>query len=136
MFLLEQLLAPMLESRGSGQFQNAQYAMAPTSSGTPPETPNPVTPAPDLDLELEAELNALGVETREVETRRNPRMMTLGLVVHSLADGLALGAANTLNGATTGGDVSKESAASGLSFIVFIAIAVHKGMSLYPRDGS
>lgn len=136
MFLIEQVVAPALLSRGASS-QNSlptNYARAPATS-SPPDSP--VTPgAPDLDFELEMELNALGVKTRDDETRRNPRMFTLGLVIHSLADGMALGAANALSAApnpsnsspaegTNSGSVSEK--ASGLSFIVFIAIAIHKG---------
>jgi zinc transporter 9 len=48
--------------------------------------------------------------------------LTLGLVIHSLADGLALGA-SALPGAGEGGNTQ-------LSIVVFLAIVVHKGMSV------
>ena len=46
--------------------------------------------------------------------------LTVGLVIHSLADGLALGA-SAFAGANTDGDAAK------LSLVVFIALIVHKG---------
>ncbi len=50
--------------------------------------------------------------------------LTLGLVIHSLADGLALGAsALPLSG--TDGEGSASS--TGLSLIVFLALIIHKG---------
>jgi zinc transporter ZupT len=64
----------------------------------------------------------------------NPNMMTFGLVIHSLADGLALGA-SFLPGTGIGLDVgisARESGlgeslgTSGLSLVVFLAIIIHK----------
>jgi solute carrier family 39 (zinc transporter), member 9 len=51
--------------------------------------------------------------------------LTFGLVVHGLADGLALGASA----------LSQDSAGekSNLSLIVFIALAIHKGMLFFPN---
>lgn len=130
MFLIEQIVAPALSSTS----HHAQkYALAPTGNGIAESPISPTTPgAPDLDLdiELEMELNAMGVDTRTKEVHRNPRMLTLGLVIHSLADGMALGAANALS--LTPSDTKDESNAiesnaAGLSFIVFVAIAIHKG---------
>ena len=46
--------------------------------------------------------------------------LTVGLVIHSLADGLALGA-SAFAGANTDGDAAK------LSLVVFIALIIHKG---------
>ncbi|KAG8896862.1 hypothetical protein FRC01_011587, partial [Tulasnella sp. 417] len=105
MFLIEQVVAPALLNKDS-QSQTRPtplptYARAPT--GNNPAASEPDSPStmggPDLDIELEMELNALGVKTRDEEARRNPRMLTLGLVIHSLADGVALGAANALTAA-------------------------------------
>jgi solute carrier family 39 (zinc transporter), member 9 len=49
--------------------------------------------------------------------KSNPNLLTLGLVVHSLADGLALGSSF----------ISVGDQGSSLSFIVFLAIIIHKG---------
>lgn len=62
------------------------------------------------------------VEVSEPRERAYP--LTLGLVVHALADGLALGSASLSDSAaepTTGGSIS------GLSLVVFLALVVHKG---------
>ncbi|KAG8904794.1 hypothetical protein FRB99_001184 [Tulasnella sp. 403] len=132
MFLIEQLLEPILAARSSN-LPGQKYALAPTSAGAGQAPASPLTAVSefDADLELEIELNNLGVDTRSGGHGKNPRMLTLGLVIHSLADGLALGAANALAAAappagskpTEGGVVSN---AAGLSFIVFLAIAIHK----------
>ncbi|OJT12817.1 Zinc transporter ZIP9-A [Trametes pubescens] len=61
------------------------------------------------------------VEASEPRERAYP--LTLGLVVHALADGLALGSASLSDSAaepTTGGSIS------GLSLVVFLALVVHK----------
>lgn len=54
--------------------------------------------------------------------------LTLGLVIHSLADGLALGASALPRGAE-GEEADTGSSSSGLqlSFLVFLALIVHKG---------
>ncbi|KIO29267.1 hypothetical protein M407DRAFT_21658 [Tulasnella calospora MUT 4182] len=150
MFLIEQVVAPMLLSKESQTQTRAtplpSYARAPAAGNatSPPDSPSTMG-GPDLDIELEMELNALGVKTRDEETRRNPRMLTLGLVIHSLADGVALGAANALTATpvSSGNDTtaadgtpaagSVGDTASGLSVIVFLAIAIHKGESFRPR---
>ncbi|KAG8955856.1 hypothetical protein FRC04_006303 [Tulasnella sp. 424] len=144
MFLIEQVVAPALLSKESQPPRPTplpSYARAPATAGnasSPPDSPSTMG-GPDLDIELEMELNALGVKTREEETRRNPKMLTLGLVIHSLADGVALGAAYALTATpTSAGSGSGSSAAEagsvgdkagGLSVIVFLAIAIHKGES-------
>lgn len=141
MFLIEQVVAPALLSKESQPPRPTplpSYARAPATTGnasSPPDSPSTMG-GPDLDIELEMELNALGVKTREEETRRNPKMLTLGLVIHSLADGVALGAAYALTatptstGSGTGGSAAEAGSvgdkAGGLSVIVFLAIAIHK----------
>ncbi|OSD07594.1 Zinc/iron permease [Trametes coccinea BRFM310] len=59
------------------------------------------------------------------ETRQRAFPLTLGLVVHALADGLALGSASLSESATepsSGGSIVP----TGLSVIVFLALVVHK----------
>ncbi|KAG9019895.1 Vacuolar ATP synthase subunit B [Tulasnella sp. 427] len=140
MFLIEQVVAPALLNKDAQPTRATalpSYARAPTGNNgaSPPDSPSTMG-GPDLDIELEMELNALGVRTRDEETRRNPRMLTLGLVIHSLADGVALGAANALTSTpvSAGNGTAEEGApagsvgdkAGGLSVIVFLAIAIHK----------
>ena len=57
--------------------------------------------------------------------------LTLGLVMHALADGLALGS-SALSGAAEAGPASGAQGAgsiipSGLSVVVFLALVIHKG---------
>ena len=63
------------------------------------------------------------------ETRQRAYPLTLGLVVHALADGLALGSA-----ALSESNLDRTSvdtiAPTGLSVVVFLALAVHKGWLL------
>ncbi|KAI0695756.1 Zinc/iron permease [Cerioporus squamosus] len=62
-----------------------------------------------------------------VENQRRALPLTLGLVVHALADGLALGsAALSESGEHTGAGDSQSVVPSGLSVIVFLALAIHK----------
>jgi solute carrier family 39 (zinc transporter), member 9 len=57
----------------------------------------------------------------------SPYPITIGLVVHSLADGLALGV-SVLSSKSN----NESSTSYGLSFVVFLALAVHKG-KLIPK---
>ncbi|KAG9081332.1 hypothetical protein FRC06_005632, partial [Ceratobasidium sp. 370] len=66
-----------------------------------------------VDLSAKRGKNALGGESPN-EKGGNPNAITFGLVVHSLADGLALGA-------------SAKSGQNALEAVVFLAIIVHKG---------
>ena len=141
MFILEQILSPYLASRYSSS--SPKYALASTLTPEHETNNSGSSRTRDLDLELEMELNAMGIDGQE-ETK-NPNMMTLGLIIHSLADGLALGAANVVKEATLSArantEIQKDIAtpetawwsfeSTGLSFVVFIAIAVHKGKLLY-----
>ncbi|TFK90754.1 hypothetical protein K466DRAFT_636098 [Polyporus arcularius HHB13444] len=62
-----------------------------------------------------------------VENQRRALPLTLGLVVHALADGLALGsAALSETGDHTGAAAFQSIVPSGLSVIVFFALAIHK----------
>ena len=58
----------------------------------------------------------------DVVSQRRVYPLTLGLLVHGLADGLALGV-STLSTA------SGARAAPKLSFVVFLALLIHKGVS-------
>lgn len=57
--------------------------------------------------------------------KQRPLTLTIGLVIHGLADGLALGASALATADST--------AASDLSFVVFLALAIHKGSCDLPR---
>ncbi|RPD62831.1 Zinc/iron permease [Lentinus tigrinus ALCF2SS1-6] len=64
-------------------------------------------------------------DTQENQRRALP--LTLGLVVHALADGLALGSAALSESAEDAAAGAPESLVpSGLSIIVFLALAIHK----------
>ncbi|KAI0366646.1 Zinc/iron permease [Pilatotrama ljubarskyi] len=60
-----------------------------------------------------------------VESRRRAYPLTLGLVVHALADGLALGSAS-LSESGSGLPSGDSIVPSGLSVVVFLALVVHK----------
>ena len=64
------------------------------------------------------------------KTRALP--LTLGLCIHGLADGLALGAAATASSssATSPDASSSTESMTSLSLVVFIALAIHKGTFL------
>ena len=59
--------------------------------------------------------DALG---RSDDTKKRAYPLTLGLVIHALADGLALGSSALAN---------NSAIPSGLSLVVFLALIVHKG---------
>lgn len=52
-----------------------------------------------------------------------PSSTTVGLVIHACADGIALGASSTSNGASSSG--------RNLSFIIFIALMIHKAPAAF-----
>lgn len=96
----------------------------------------------DLDLDVDLELNSFAdrdagwpthAPDRAQQERRDPRLLTFGLVIHSLADGLALGASVSSGSqkAVEGLDAPAFGLSS-LSLVVFVALALHKGTSL-PR---
>ncbi|KAI9057486.1 Zinc/iron permease [Trametes sanguinea] len=68
---------------------------------------------------------ALQAASSVTETRQRAFPLTLGLVVHALADGLALGSASLSESAS---EPSSEGsiAPTGLSIVVFLALVVHK----------
>ena len=97
----------------------------------------------DIDLDLDVELDNFnnfndrdaGWQTSaskggEAE-RRDPRLLTFGLVVHSIADGLALGASLVTSPAaekSKGGILGSNFNLPSLPLVVFLALALHKGM--------
>ena len=95
------------------------------------EAPKPI--AEDLeDDELGVQLDELdgGIwhegnsEARKAEAQKKAFPLTLGLVIHSLADGLALGA----SALPLGEGAEASSAGGGLSIVVFLALIIHKGV--------
>ena len=87
---------------------------------------------PALTLEFDADLGDLensqgsSVLPQSLETgsgRERAFPLTLGLVIHSLADGIALGAATLAK--------TKPGTANTVSFIVFLALLLHKGTPSY-----
>lgn len=85
----------------------------------------------DFDVELGALEDEQGIprqpvrerseagEAGRASTKQRPLTLTIGLVLHGLADGLALGVSVLSS--------SDSTASSELSFVVFLALAIHKG---------
>lgn len=104
-------------------------------------TPRPADDSEEFDLDSDLAGAERGEEegqrlierrnsqTRKVAERARALPLTLGLVIHSLADGLALGASAL---ATTGHKEDEGGDSSGpnvrLSLVVFFALLVHKGL--------
>ncbi|KAI0712654.1 Zinc/iron permease [Earliella scabrosa] len=65
-----------------------------------------------------------GLEPHETRQRAYP--LTLGLVVHALADGLALGSAALSESSGADASVGESIIPSGLSIVVFLALIIHK----------
>lgn len=97
----------------------------------------------DVELELDVELNSFnnfndrdaGWQTsacsgRDEVERRDPRLLTFGLIIHSLADGLALGASLVTSPEAqekAGGVLGSSLDLSSLPLVVFSALTLHKG---------
>lgn len=98
-----------------------EYAISHGKPLVHPSTSQPGELASDVDLEERGRLPNLDLDNsplRHAETTSIQRAypLSLGLVIHALVDGYALG-------------VSASNARSpNLSLIVFLAIVVHKGM--------
>lgn len=75
-----------------------------------------------IDPELDFDLSLSNGPTKSTTDITKAFQITLGLVVHALADGLALGAASI-----SAGDASGAGSATDLSLIVFLALTIHKG---------
>lgn len=113
--------------------KSSDYHVPPRrTSTTSRERPlSPTTTTSITDGELDMELDDLNIELgpstfgsadSSHSHLGDPRLMTFGLVLHSLADGLALGA--SLSGQK---EEKNGSGLSGLSAVVFLALALHKG---------
>lgn len=108
-----------------------------------PLSPTTATSITDGDLDLDGDIdfdlelhnfdrhvkqgNGRYSDLEEKGQKRDPRLLTFGLVVHSLADGLALGASLAPR---SGSDAASDSILGGLSslsMVVFVALALHKG---------
>ena len=151
MLIIEQLISGHSHSHGEDEFKHSPL---PTSANltVPGRTADgPLSPNSEFDISLneleEAEgihahdgrdsselpiLQRLGGEAgvRNGELTPAPDKkrafpMTLGLVIHSLADGLALGA----SALPRKGDEGEATQNTQLSLVVFLAIIVHKGTS-------
>lgn len=101
----------------------------------------------DIDLDLDVELNnfnnfndrdagwqtSTSTSTRREVAGRDPRLLTFGLVVHSIADGLALGASLVTSPEeekSSGGILGSTLGLTSLPLLVFFALALHKGTQM------
>lgn len=75
-------------------------------------TPEPATVLPNLPI-----------RPHESESRARAYPLTLGLVMHALADGFALGSSVLSGGAV----LPNAPFLSGVSFVIFLALIIHKG---------
>lgn len=132
MLLIEQLLAP-----------HAPPALPTSQPHTRKPDATDGSPTVEFDVELGELERAEGITFDADPRKRRGRSssvsgdgkaraipLTLGLLVHALADGLALGS-SALSGAEAGGASGVQGAGSvvpsGLSIVVFFALAIHKG---------
>lgn len=156
MLIVEQIsaqLSPPPKQPSSTPPRGSLYALKPnlrrsTSGMLAPSRPLSPTTATsiadgDLDLDLDLDLELHNFADRDAgwpthssdgpqEGRRDPRLLTFGLVIHSLADGLALGASvssssKALAEKTVDGVDASSLGLSSLSLVVFVALALHKG---------
>ncbi|KAI0647689.1 Zinc/iron permease [Trametes meyenii] len=109
---------------------------------TEPPSYQPPKPSDEATVEFDVELGDLerteGISAEETsrpplprvpsdtsESRQRAYPLTLGLVVHALADGLALGSA-ALSEAGQDAPSGESVVPSGLSIVVFLALVIHK----------
>ena len=129
MLVVEQFLSPHSHAHQGG-------AHLPTPNKPSHTSTNP----PDVQVEFDVELGELERTQGIVSESTAPSLpnpvprvgsqsraypLTLGLVMHALADGLALGS-SALPSADQAGE-NNASFFSGLSIIVFLALIIHKG---------
>jgi solute carrier family 39 (zinc transporter), member 9 len=106
-----------------------QFASPHSHSRTPVPPYDPAAASSDVSFDANIDLEILEREQNSSISRRRSDMttsgpevhalpMTLGLVVHGIADGMALGVSALDNG----------QASHNLSIIVFLALLVHKGV--------
>lgn len=113
-----------------------EQLISPHSHSSPP---NDFVPISTSDIEFDAELGDIGLGN-SADRRHDPPLtpntleasvdrerafvLLLGLVIHGIADGLALGVAHVAG--------SSSGNTSTLSLVVFFALVLHKGQSLVP----
>jgi solute carrier family 39 (zinc transporter), member 9 len=91
---------------------------------TPPPTNTPRQRRPEFDVELAELEEEHGVPHGAefiADSSRPAYPLTVGLIIHGLADGLALGVSALSD--------SDSGSSSNLSLVVFMALAIHKGRS-------
>lgn len=126
MLIVEQLLSPHSHSHGGDIRLKVKRSALPNAVEFDAEMGEPEDELQPAQYERSAPppLDSLAADALKAQGKAYP--LTLGLVLHSLADGLALGV-SFFPGA-------EEGATSSLSLVVFLAIVIHKGES-HP-DGS
>ena len=131
MLIIERLISGFSQDSHDHSF----HSPFPSHEDSAAEAPKPVTVQGSSHVDFDVELGELerseGIaqETAQPSTTRLSRFdtdtggkaraypLTLGLIVHALADGLALGSA------------AVSPVDTGLSFVVFLALLIHKGKS-------
>lgn len=129
----------ILHARTSHGHSHSTHSPIPTDEppAEPPRSARPLSARGDGHVEFDVELGELeaaegmGAQEDDRDRRRTPYEpqsdsegkrkaypVTLGLIVHALADGLALGSSAFSSHSAT---------SSGLSFLIFAALVVHKG---------
>ncbi|CCM05440.1 uncharacterized protein FIBRA_07659 [Fibroporia radiculosa] len=76
-------------------------------------------------IESQAARTTATTQPRDISGKTRAYPLTLGLVMHALADGLALGS-SALSDTSSGSVASDSAAPSNLSLVVFFALAIHK----------
>jgi solute carrier family 39 (zinc transporter), member 9 len=120
-----------------------EQLIAPHSRSLPPNDSFSSIPNSTSDVEFDAELGDIGLgnsadrrldlpltpNTLEASAdRERAFVLLLGLVIHGIADGLALGVAHVA-GSSSGNSNST------LSLVVFFAVVLHKGQLLVKSMG-
>jgi zinc transporter 9 len=113
----------LVEQLGPAHAEHEHTAMQLPNTPFVPNTPRIIQQRSEdyFDLELARLESDQGVPVGAVASSSNRPAypLTIGLVIHGLADGLALGVSALSDGESSG--------STDLSVIVFMALAIHKG---------
>lgn len=131
MLVIEQLLSPHSHSHGAHLPVPNKSSQASTSSSSARvefdvelgelERAEGITPEP-------VHVPSIPSASPEAQSRSRAYPLTFGLVIHALADGLALGSSALSGGGSETGSQANAPFFSGLSIVVFLALIIHKGI--------